>query len=258
MPSRVSSLWLATVTRNSQDASRGARSLGTVLRSVGRWFKALLERPWINAAVLVLSGSAIVLGFSIAGTAWSEDSSITDWMQAVATTAAFIAAGIAARYAASILDLEQRRDDDRARTELQHQAERLAAWGLGESGPSGTSGGDQVWKFSVYLRNSSTLPVFDCRMCIRTVMDVFGEVHEKRHADLSVSVMPPGDAPEKVTDVTMNLPPSAWVPDNSTTSDASQLTRRLMIDMTFRDTGSRWWRRDEEGTLTGPFMHRPR
>ena len=70
--------------------------------------------------------------------------------------------------------------------------------------------------------------------------------------------MPPGDAPEKVTDVTMSLPLTGWAADRSTTLAASGLTRRAMIDMTFRDAGSRWWRRDELGTLTGPFDQRPK
>lgn len=228
-----------------------------MLRSGVRWLWALLDRPLVNATVFVVSGLIVVLGFSLAGAQWSGDR-ITDWMQAVATTAAFIAAGVAARYAAGVLNIERRRDADRDRAELHDQAERLAAWGLGESAPSGMSGGDQVWRFAIYLRNSSTLPVYDCRLRVRTVIDAFGEAREEQHDDLCVSVMPPGDAPEKVTDVTMSLPSTVWAADRSTTLAASGLTRRAMIDMTFRDAGSRWWRRDELGTLTGPFDQRPK
>lgn len=69
-------------------------------------------------------GPAVALGMAFDANAGT----ISDWVAALATTGALVAAAIAARYAAGVLMIEQRREQRAENDRRAEQANRVAAW----------------------------------------------------------------------------------------------------------------------------------
>jgi hypothetical protein len=206
--------------------------------------------------LLLTSGVLTVGGFSVAGAEWS-DSSLTAWIEALATCAAFLAAVVAARYAAAVFAIEDARDQRRLDAELREQAEKVAAWLVV---------GTQTWGQTVatstvelVVRNASDLPVYEFDVQLEVAMEVLGE--SQVHADHRIfPTVPPGSPAitEKRADAKLLLP-------ETYTAASSEEKRQIMADsadetrvrVTFRDAGNRWWKRNADGTLEGPLAAAP-
>lgn len=107
-------------------------------------------------------GPAVALGIAFDANAGT----ISDWVAALATTGALVAAAIAARYAAGVLMIEQRREERAEGDRRAEQANRVAAWPdrvLYHWGDQDESSGElfptAVLGAKVKLRNGSDVPV---------------------------------------------------------------------------------------------------
>lgn len=128
---------------------------------------------------LVLGGAVVFLVAVAAGAALdAEPGSLADWIAAVATFAALIAASYAAVQTSRTFRLEQNRDRQRDRAVRQRQAELVAVWAgrithrgplntvtfaPGSSVGQTTRGPGVVYPESipVTIRNASEVPVYD-------------------------------------------------------------------------------------------------
>jgi hypothetical protein len=98
----------------------------------------------------ILAAVIILVPTIAAGIAFDTKSgSIADWVAAIATGGALIAAIYAGQQAAQIVNVERRRDDQLEANQRRAQAEQIAAWGSG---------------ISTYLTNASELPVYDVQL----------------------------------------------------------------------------------------------
>lgn len=203
--------------------------------------------------LLIVSGVLIVGGLSLAGAAWSE-SSLTEWIEAVATCAAFIAAVVAARYAAAVFAIEDERDERRLKAEERAQAEQVAAW-IDNRSERFTSDRLEA-KCVLYVRNASTLPVYECEFEVIGIL-TGGSGRKELANDWLDRVAPTTIAPLGEPHVFHNV----TLQFDLTGFERRGMDRETMIDvdvaMTFRDTGNRWWHRRADGVLEGPFDVKP-
>lgn len=107
-----------------------------------------IERHNITEATIaaaIILGPAIAIGII----ADAKAGSIAEWVAAIATLGALLAALYAGQQAAKIVQVEQKRDAERDAAARRAQAEQVAAWGRGGK---------------VYVLNSSNVPIYNIRL----------------------------------------------------------------------------------------------
>lgn len=191
-------------------------------------------------------GPAIALGVAFD----AKVGSISDWVAALATTGALVAAMIAARYAAGVLRIEQAREERVEKDRRAEQANRVAAWpdhvlyDLGDQDElSGEVTRTSVRGAIVMLRNMSDVPV--TRLSLR----LFVEHPDRDGTGLCVGqadldLLPPTDEPIRVAVERGEDTPPVLVPP--------EVLRRefpMHVTIMFRDWQGRDWVRDHTSGL---------
>lgn len=130
----------------------------------------VLTRDRIKLAGLVISGLAVITALSVVGDRHSSTTEITDWVEALSTAAAFLAAVVAAWYAIGAFRLEFRRESRWEKAQESAQASLVAAWmGMRDEEPPGTSAFRRRVMgptHGVWVRNASELPVYGARAVV--------------------------------------------------------------------------------------------
>jgi hypothetical protein len=182
-----------------------------------------------------------VLGIDFSGVDWGD---APTWITAVATIAALIAAGLAVRASWAVLKLETRREDRaekadaerRAAAERAEQADYVAAWMHWNDGvplfPDTTIFGPMMGQgWGALVTNASSLPIY-------TVALVFygrdGEERDRVEKDF----VPPGES---------HVPWNKELRQGD--GEDRELGTDIRVEIFFRDTAGRTWRRDMNGVL---------
>ena len=203
--------------------------------------------PGFVVQVVAGAGLIAVCALLTGKAADASGGSYADWLAALATLAAFVAAGIAVWYARRAFEIERRRElqveDDRR----MQQASRVAGWTrplLAVTDVETKFNAIQIW-----LRNASDVPVTQVKFSIY-VAYVLGNpgdpmltalIHEQK-----VTVLPPAEAPQELTIVdgkSLSLAAEYW---NLPVGHEPELRMRLE----FQDASSTWWLRSTNGVLT--------
>ncbi|WP_418057294.1 hypothetical protein [Pimelobacter simplex] len=192
--------------------------------------------------VIGLISIAAIMILAIVGWCWSgaHRDELAQWLMAAGTGATLIAAVAAAVFAADVHRIELEREERFEVADMRAQADNVAAWGLATPRRPTTTG-QTIFTWELSVRNASPLPVYDVRYLARTILTIDGVTSVQHHAPLFSHVLPPGPEAVPLTTLSMEIP----------TRDA-RFGRKLQIQYAFRDTGGRWWRRDEAGVLHGP------
>jgi hypothetical protein len=190
--------------------------------------------------------------------------SMADWVAAIATVAAFVAAVIAARYAAGALDLERGREEQRLQAERRAQASLVAAWPA-KFIPHQELQNNDTWLTvegiagaAAMIRNASDVPVTGVHVDFWVV---HGEETSHQEADIrflggvDVKVLPPVTEPQEIQ--WLAGPNGHMVPGVPTTGHHEDYwpdhppydPSRLVVDIIFRDAAGTLWRRDRLGRL---------
>lgn len=202
-----------------------------------------------NLALLIGGLALAVGGLSLAASEWLVGT-WPEWIEALATAAAFLAAAVAALYAAGVFSLEEARDRRREVAEHQAQAELVAVWlarGVGTS-----SGPELSRQYEVQVRNASDLPIFDLRISASITM-TFGGRRLPHKAAFAAQLLPPTDAPQGIARGTAvwTVPADVHALPHETRKEVLSTRRETQaITYTFRDSGGRRWARDDEGRLS--------
>jgi len=162
------------------------------------------------------------------------DPSITDWITAVSTTGALIAATVAGVAAWRAFGLEKRATGQRDEDRRAEQASRVAAWiGEAEQDARGPQSARMLLAPSTYtacfVLNTSPLPVYD--VLLRYVI-LGADRTPKTVGSSPARVIPPGEDIRPVTSSVRD----EW--------EAHQDTHpTLAVEVRFTDaSGRRWWR----------------
>jgi hypothetical protein len=222
-------------------------------------FKKIAGIAWRSAAVrlllltiAVVSTFGWIAGWYPQGARWGD---VPTWVAAIATLAAVtiaIWAGVSAKKAGQaarrtartslhLLKIEQARDDEQRTAHARlHQADLVAAWHAWGEVPHFVGG--TIWVWGATIQNGSPLPVYEVRAVLIADSD-------RRVADsVSVSVLPPG------------LHHRAWPngPDGYRKSSGTdeggnpiytEARDQFKVELSFRDTAGREWKRDAGGHL---------
>lgn len=213
-----------------------------------------------TAGALGVVGLAVVIGLLLG----AETGSMADWIAAIATVAAFGAAGLAAWHAARAFNLERERDVQSVRSQRTAQAALVAAWpdrflGNWEQQHDGTSLSIPGIRGAVaMLRNASDIPVTEVHVDFTAVLsfaDATASATMKYLGGTDLAVLPPASAPIEirwvVNEEAVMIPgvptvgPGDDYPDYGTYDPA-----RLLVTITFRDATGVRWHRDQTGLLS--------
>ncbi|PPI54283.1 hypothetical protein [Rathayibacter toxicus] len=170
-----------------------------------------------------------------------ELGSWAEWLSAVATIGALVAASWAAVVSRRLFGIESRRDDVATHRERQEQATRIAAWCVRRDI------GDEHGRRGLAVRNVSDSPVFDLE--VRSTYSTGKEQKPVELRPLTLAVLPPGDF------VTFGHGQYGWnfpVERSTVTELLSPITKNpgwRVIEITFTDAHGIRWRR-EGGSLT--------
>lgn len=172
-----------------------------------------------------------------------EEGSIAEWVSALATIAAVIAAVYAGRAAKAALGIELNREGDRLERERQDQASKVAAW-IGSIRTDPVTRETRSWgqpfavtKHGAKLRNASDVPVTD--VVLRYV------VADGMCPESIYGVLPPADQPV-----------FAEVEDSQNEWwDVSEAIAMggLGVEITFRDARGQAWTRMVDGRLVDRY-----
>jgi hypothetical protein len=188
-------------------------------------------------ATLVLGpGIAVAVGMD------SEHGSIADWVAALATVAAFIAAVLAGRTAVALWRIESGRDEERRTQDKQQQAVQIAAW----YGPKtwrptpppaapGQPPAPNPKDFGVWLRNASQVPIRD--MIVRVIGSDGNAVYTQ-----SIGTVPPSEEPV-FAPAPQQMRSFLWAQHWS-----------CAAEILFVDAGNQPWTRESSGRLR-PGLH---
>jgi hypothetical protein len=159
--------------------------------------------------------------------------SATDWVTAVSTAGAFVAAIAAAIIAGVVF----RHDRAARRAE---QASRVGAWIEWRQSLRKNLRGEDVGGYVCIVANTSRLPVYD----VTVDYSIYDEGRRRERIAIEGWLhLPPG---EHVDEVPRDVTEAA-----SRTAETGEIVR---VAMTFTDTSGRRWDRDVDGRLT---EHRP-
>ena len=211
--------------------SRRFSSMGTGV-STGRSHVARAS----GATLLLL---ALILGASIFG-AMHSSSEFPSWLEAIATVAAFLAAGMAVGFAAEAYALERRRDDRWEEERLQSQAAMVAAWWGTEDGKpvQGPWAGDKNPQGPL-VRNASQLP-------IREVLLLIWVDGERVASAQRWAVIPPGHGPRRVR-LSDGALRDMWLKLDPDNSDPHGFVDRVELAVSFIDSAEHRWARGRGG-----------
>lgn len=215
-----------------------------------------LDRRYLLEGTLV---AALILGPSVAVALALdvEHGSVAEWVSAVATVAAVIAAVYAGIQAADVLRLERNREERIEEDRRRQQAALVAAWTTFEL-THGLQRGQQkviIVRVEVHTRNASPVPVTQMRISM-TVVQVkllpSGQPHPLspnfRVASFEhvVGLVPP--TAETIESV-IPVPEHQRARVLSALSDDPSLHVELQSSVEFMDAAGVRWRRDHRGTL---------
>ncbi len=211
---------------------------------------------------------AILLGFPLVGliahTARADIGSIPDWIEAVATVAAFAAAVSAARYAASAFTLEREREAQRLDAERRAQASLVAAWPT-RFLPYVENMRDGTWRTvagvsgaEAAIRNASDIPVTSVHVdfyVVHTLGDARTEPDIELLGGEDLAYLPPDAEPQPIRWSSggrrhlLAGVPSIGEPDDYYPDEPPYDPARLLLDIWFRDAAGVVWHRDRVGRL---------
>ncbi|MEV5001957.1 hypothetical protein [Nocardioides sp. LML1-1-1.1] len=203
----------------------------------------------VSALSLLVMASTSLLGWWWAG---SPRADLAQWFAAAATAATLVAAIVAAMFAAGAFSLETAREERYREDQRRHQAERIASWV--SLGPLEYGMKHVTSTVTLHVRNATDLPVYEVRVDILLVIRIGGTV--LTHDDFRIfPVVPPGPVTtEKRQSMSIRMPDIVL---NASTDERRSLiedsTDEVLVSLSFRDTGNRWWRRTPTGVLEGPF-----
>lgn len=222
-----------------------------------------MTKKFAASLVLAALAGSLVVGL-LANLAGAPSGSIPDWIEAIATVAAFIAAVFAARYAAGAFALERHRESQRLDAERRAQASLVAAWPARfiqymeeqQSGPP--KGLDTIAGAEALLRNASDLPVTNVHVdfwVVHAYADEHGPADIRHLGGQTVAVLPPATEPHRVLWSTEGRQhfvegvPTVGDPRDHHPDQPPHDPARLILDLTFRDSAGVLWRRDQLGRL---------
>jgi len=194
---------------------------------------------WLN----VIGGGSLVVLVSAAGAWWSTSGSFPDWLEAVATAAALIAAVFAARYAANTFVIEVKRDKARVAAAERAQAESIAVW-IEDALADRVGAREQDWKLVLY--NASSLPVYSARWSIH------GQALDG--AERVVGLLPLLTPGRKDVDLDpIDGMRFRYVDEDGDENETHEVMGYdFSAALSFRDAAGRVWRRDQAGRLMPP------
>lgn len=202
----------------------------------------------------VLGGVGVVAVVAAVGSVitWDIDD-YPAWLEALATTAALIAAVFAARYAFAAFQLETRREERWMDQQRSHQAELISAWPLvvsfetgepdpysSEQEPRGISG------VQIQLQNASSTPVTNVWIDVAIVVQRLDGPRRLQMTGLRIArVLPPTAGKEEwiPAEDGKRIDPWEHVPAGSEPEYWCELS------VSFRDAGGRDWERIPDGQL---------
>jgi len=211
----------------------------------------------LAAGFLVLAGSLLIAVAIYAGNGLGPTASVPEWIEALATLAAFMAAVVAASYAARVYLIERDRDDRWEAQQIRSQALLVAAWASSsqpemvfDRRPSGVA---QLWNgvggCRVLLRNASDVPVTRVTVTVEIVVLNDPAKPEERHflVGHQERLLPPAVDPVPINLVALE-------------GDKVDVTSRGLVafndanywaevDLHFIDAGGRGWHRTPRGEL---------
>jgi hypothetical protein len=181
--------------------------------------------------VLGLAIRAYTSGICNTSSSWWYDRFLP-WIEPLATVGAFMAALVAAWYAARVFAVERARDLRREEAERRRQAEQIAAWFA-----SLDEGGDDA--LNAVLSNPSGAPIFE------VVVEAALSSDEPLVWAAFVAILPPDGG----------RPQSTWLAGLASAYAERSRTATLVlwslpIQVTFTDASGARWRRDPAGRLT--------
>ncbi|AXE37576.1 hypothetical protein [Acidipropionibacterium virtanenii] len=189
-----------------------------------------------------------------------DPGSLADWISAVATVAATVAAVFAGFYAYKALGIEQAGDAERHEDRRRAQAEQINAWaehlrpGSHGSGPTG-SDPNRV-RLVVKLQNLSNAPVYAVRLGFilgrrpreGEVPDGVNPPKRPLYADWEF-LLPPTDGPLVLVEFNWRAV-QAWQDWRLKQEALNHMDARPYVELTFQDGSGTWWLRDARGRLT--------
>lgn len=186
----------------------------------------------IEAALAVALIAAPSIWIAVANDAGSGNAA--EWVSALATVAAFIAAGYAALHTRRLLQLERERDE-------QDQANKIALWMTPKSETKASA--------AMVMRNASDLPVYDAVV-------IFKLDQLSQPLALQVGIFIPTLEPIRRT-----LAGPLWGSVSASRKNDMSLVNAhadyVEVEVVFRDASNLWWHRTETSGLLGPFRSRP-
>ncbi|WP_435746472.1 hypothetical protein [Nocardioides sp. SYSU DS0663] len=211
-------------------------------------------RRILEVSAVALSAAAITFGLSFAAmrTAPASWASFPQWLEAVATGLAVVAAAVAALYAARAFGLERAREDRWQADQRRAQAALVAAWASGPSyhhdraalidGLSVRSGIDGA---RVRVRNASDIPV--ARVTVDVSVDLSAEGAEPmRRVSLGTHALPVL-GPAVTEDVVVHADEVLTFNDPDVSFEDVVVT--LRVGLSFIDAAGVLWRRNDDGRL---------
>ena len=206
---------------------------------------------------LIILGPAVCLGIALD----AKGGSIAEWVAALATTGALLAAGYAALSARDLLAVEQARDARNEDFLRRQQASKVALWGprhewvRGQTStdlPDGTKewreGGPSIFKSVRFrVRNASDLPIFDAVVVglVSLTNKQNGEVRSSRLTehlgDIDASVASAGEESGESH--------TAYVASELVGFDLIHTSVDLTLQLYFRNSFGSLWCRNLDGTL---------
>jgi hypothetical protein len=200
----------------------------------------------------VVEVATLILALSTLGFRLGDQGSFPDWLEAISTLAAVLAAMYAGLYAANAWRLEVDREDRWNRQQQRQQASMVAAWpadlrphvadrnGLGDETYAGFDG------VNVMLRNASDVPVTRVWVEATLVVDIKSD-HPLRlplgEREVARILEPATEPIAKTVTAERPVDPSTLKPGGV------EVEQWCEIVLSFRDAGGRDWMRLADGQL---------
>jgi len=178
----------------------------------------MTKRQLFLVAVAVIGLSAVALVALAIASPGANLGTVPDWVGAISTLMAFIAAVVAGWFAYGAFKLQERQERDRIEANRRRQAECVVAW-FNHGGHGDGHGGPEVMFF-----NGSGLPVWEVEMHLS---------HGPKRDIAEIGFQPPTSEP-------VNTNVWAWDYDH-------RYSYGIVIE--FRDAAGMVWRRDSAGFL---------
>jgi hypothetical protein len=156
---------------------------------------------WVKTSALCVGMLLLGLGLWRTARGLGEGAATdADWLAAIATLAAFLAAMVAGWFAARAYEIELRRERDRISDTRRAQASLVVVWYDVRLDPMRSVRPEPKpptpWSmFGVWIRNASELPVFDASIQVEVDGTVLGQTSISGEGTGRVGVVPPTREP---------------------------------------------------------------